>query len=94
MHAARMFLATVVAVAMISTFADVRSAEAGEWIHKKGPNFGDSYLVPQPVPAWVGHTNYTYQGLYPHHYLYPHYDVYKRYNGSRFPVNTTRIRYW
>lgn len=42
------------------------------------------YLAPQPVPAWVGHTYYTYQPFMPHELLYQHHRSYYRYyNGGR-----------
>jgi hypothetical protein len=30
------------------------------------------YLAPRPVPAYVGHTYYTYQPLLPHEHMYSH----------------------
>jgi hypothetical protein len=36
------------------------------------------YPSPRPVPAWVGHTYYTYEGLYPHEHMYPHMKHYYR----------------
>lgn len=47
------------------------------------PNCGgvgaQMYLAPRPVPAYVGHTYYTYQPFMPHEMLYPHQRVYHRY---------------
>jgi hypothetical protein len=54
-----------------------------------------AYVMPRPVPAWVGHTHYTYPALYPHHNLWRHYDVTRRYHpGHLLPANVTRAAYW
>ena len=37
------------------------------------------YIAPQPVPAHVGHTYYTYEALYPHEHLYAHRRTYYNY---------------
>jgi hypothetical protein len=48
------------------------------------------YLAPQPVPAWVGHTYYTYQPMMPHELLYKHHRTYYRYyNGGRGMTRTS-----
>jgi len=54
------------------------------------------YPSPRPVPAWVGGTYYTYQGLYPHEHMYPHSRTYYRGRGpmGMIPVNKTHILYW
>ena len=47
------------------------------------------YLAPQPIPAWVGHTYYTYQPFMPHELLYQHHRSYYRYyNGGRGMTRT------
>ena len=38
------------------------------------------YTAPLPVPAFVGHTYYTYQPLMPHEFLYKHHRSYYRHN--------------
>jgi hypothetical protein len=54
------------------------------------------YPCPRPVPAWVGHTYYTYEGLYPHEFMYPHMRSYYKGYGPLgvIPVNATHILYW
>ena len=54
------------------------------------------YPSPRPVPAWVGGTYYTYEGLYPHEHMYPHMRHYYRGKGPMgiIPVNKTNILYW
>ena len=48
------------------------------------------YVAPQPVPAWVGHTYYTYQPFMPHELLYQHHRTYYRYyDGGRGMTRTT-----
>ncbi|HMO13012.1 MAG TPA: hypothetical protein PKD64_07915 [Pirellulaceae bacterium] len=37
------------------------------------------YMAPQPVPANVGHTYYTYEPFYPHEHLYTHRRTYYNY---------------
>ena len=37
------------------------------------------YQAPIPVPYKVGHTNYTYEPLYPHEHLYTHRRTYYKY---------------
>ena len=52
------------------------------------------YLSPLPVPPNVGHTFFTYQPLYPHHYMYWHHDRYhNHYDGGR-GTNRTRVHYY
>jgi hypothetical protein len=54
-----------------------------------------AYVMPRPVPEWVGHTHITYPPLHPHHHLWRHYDVIRRYNpGYALPANVTRAYYW
>jgi DNA-directed RNA polymerase subunit RPC12/RpoP len=52
------------------------------------------YLCPHPIPPNVGHTFYTYQPFYPHHYMYPHIDKYHRYYDMGRGMNRTRATYW
>ena len=40
------------------------------------------YNAPQPVPYWVGGTQYTYQPFYPHQHLYQHTKNYYNYYGT------------
>jgi hypothetical protein len=49
-----------------------------------GGNPAQLYLAPRPVPAYVGHTYFTYQPFMPHEQLYQHHRRYYRYyNGGR-----------
>jgi hypothetical protein len=66
------------------------------WVVDGVDGFGArAYVMPRPVPAWVGHTHYTYPPLYPHNFLWRHYDVYRRYHpGHVLPANVTRAAYW
>jgi hypothetical protein len=52
------------------------------------------YLTPRPVPAWVGHTYYTYQPFYPHHYMYWHKDTYHTYYDNSRGLNRTSAHYY
>ena len=52
------------------------------------------YLSPVPVPPFVGHTFYTYQPLYPHHYLFSHSDRYHNYYDGGRGTNRTKVRYY
>jgi len=52
------------------------------------------YLSPLPVPPNVGHTFYTYQPFYPHHYLYWHKDRYHNYYDNGRGMNRTRAVYY
>ena len=50
------------------------------------------YVSPHPVPAFVGHTYYTYQPFYPHEMLYKHERSYYTYNpGAGW--RRTNVRY-
>ena len=42
--------------------------------YTQGPNQVNAqmYLAPRPVPAYVGHSYYTYQPLLPHEHMYSH----------------------
>lgn len=51
------------------------------------------YVAPVQVPAWVGHTYYTYQPFYPHELLYKHTDRYHNYYDGGRGLNRTRVRY-
>ena len=51
------------------------------------------YLSPGPIPPNVGHTFYTYQPLYPHHYLFTHRDRYHNYYDGGRGTNRTRVSY-
>ena len=50
------------------------------------------YLCPQPTPALVGHTYYTYKPLLPHEMLYKHDRTYFRINPDGTGVKT-KIRW-
>jgi hypothetical protein len=54
------------------------------------------YPSPRPVPAWVGHTYYTYEGLYPHEHMYPHMRHYYKGKGPLgiVPMNVSHVLYW
>jgi|688.fasta_scaffold13479_10 hypothetical protein len=54
----------------------------------------EMYVAPRPVPAWVGHTYYTYQPLYPHHYMYWHKDRYHAYYDNGRGLNRTSASYY
>ncbi|MCA9178851.1 MAG: hypothetical protein KDB14_30520 [Planctomycetales bacterium] len=49
------------------------------------------YLAPHPVPAYVGHTFYTYQPLMPHEMLYTHGRRYHRYYDEGRGLNRTSV---
>jgi hypothetical protein len=51
------------------------------------------YMSPIGVPGHVGHTYYTYQPLYPHHYLYQHHDRYHSYYDGGRGLNRTKASY-
>lgn len=51
------------------------------------------YIAPQPVPAWVGHTYYTYQPLYPHELMVPHKHRYHNYYDNGRGLNRTGVHY-
>ncbi|MFN7733722.1 MAG: hypothetical protein ACK5OB_17630 [Pirellula sp.] len=51
------------------------------------------YMSPIGVPGHVGHTYYTYQPLYPHHYLYQHHDRYHSYYDGGRGLNRTKATY-
>lgn len=52
------------------------------------------YVAPVPVPAWVGHTYYTYQPLYPHEMMYQHTHRYHSYYDNNRGLNRTRVHYY
>lgn len=51
------------------------------------------YIAPRPVPAFVGHTFYTYQPFYPHEMMYPHARKYYRYYDAGRGYNRTMVRW-
>ena len=51
------------------------------------------YIAPVPVPAWVGHTYYTYQPLYPHEMMHRHTNRYHSYYDGGRGLNSTRVHY-
>lgn len=51
------------------------------------------YIAPHPVPAYVGHTFYTYQPLMPHEMLYPHSRHYHRYYDEGRGYNRTCVKW-
>ena len=53
----------------------------------------EMYVAPVPTPAWVGHTYYTYQPLYPHEMLYRHTRRYHSYYDGGRGLNSTRVHY-
>ncbi len=52
------------------------------------------YLAPRPVPAWVGHTYYTYQPVLPHELLYPHHRTYFRYYDQGRGLTRTSVSWY
>lgn len=52
------------------------------------------YQAPQPVPAWVGQTYYTYQPSYPHELLYPHHRHYYRYDDQGRGFTRTSVSWY
>lgn len=52
------------------------------------------YVAPVPVPAWVGHTYYTYEPLYPHEWTYAHTHRYHSYYDNNRGLNRTRVTYY
>jgi hypothetical protein len=52
------------------------------------------YVAPVPVPAWVGHTYYTYEPLYPHELTYQHTHRYHAYYDNNRGLNRTRVHYY
>lgn len=52
------------------------------------------YVSPVPVPAWVGHTYYTYQPLYPHEYMHLHGHRYHSYYDGGRGLNRTSVHYY
>ncbi len=52
------------------------------------------YLAPQPVPALVGHTYYTYQPFYPHELLYTHHRSYYRYYDDGRGLTRTHVSWY
>ena len=50
------------------------------------------YLCPQPTPALVGHTYYTYQPLLPHEMMYRHDRTYFRIHPDG-PAVKTKVRW-
>ena len=101
----RFVRATLVAVTLMAGFSAAES-QAGQPIgifqnYYVNPSMyggvgAKLYPSPHPVPAWVGGSYYTYQGLYPHEHLYPHMRTYYRGKGPMgiVPVNKTHILYW
>lgn len=52
------------------------------------------YQAPQPVPAWVGQTFYTYQPVYPHELLYQHHRHYYRYYDQGRGLTRTSVSWY
>ena len=52
------------------------------------------YTAPQPVPAYVGQTYYTYQPLMPHEMLYKHHRRYHRYYDEGRGITRTGVIWW
>ena len=53
----------------------------------------EMYVAPVPTPAWVGHTYYTYQPLYPHEMMYAHTHRYHSYYDGGRGLNSTKVHY-
>ena len=100
--AATMWLATSAGVSRGDELLGLRRSKAGLFQNyyvgpsRVGGNGAAMYPAPHPVPAWVGHTYYTHEALYPHHFMSPHMHVYYRSKGSLglVPKSTTRALYW
>ena len=52
------------------------------------------YIAPQPVPALVGHTYYTYQPFMPHELLYQHHRTYYRYYDGGRGLTRTHVSWY
>ncbi len=52
------------------------------------------YVAPQPVPALVGHTYYTYQPFMPHELLYQHHRTYYRYYDGGRGLTRTHVSWY
>lgn len=52
------------------------------------------YLAPQPVPASVGHTYFTYQPMMPHELLYQHKRTYYRHYDEGRGLTRTRVSWY
>jgi hypothetical protein len=93
----RFVRATLVAVTLVAGLVAAKvQAEPNYYVEPSVGVGAQMYPSPRPVPAWVGRTYYTYQGLYPHEHLYPHMRTYYRGKGPLgiVPVNKTHILYW
>jgi len=66
---------------------------AQQYVEDEGLIGSKMYPSPRPVPAWVGHTYYTYQPFYPHKFMWSHYDVYRKRHADGGHT-TTRAFYW
>ena len=80
---------------------ECRDAEAGRpdlfRNYYVAPNCGGGgaqlYLAPHAVPAYVGHTFFTYQPLMPHEMLYKHHRTYHRYYDEGRGLTRTSVRW-
>jgi hypothetical protein len=54
----------------------------------------EMYLAPQPVPALVGHTYFTYQPMMPHELLYQHHRTYYRHYDEGRGLTRTRVSWY
>lgn len=91
-------------VVVAATFCFGNQAQAQEYA---GPLFANQYtqgyanqataqmyLSPVPVPAWVGHTYYTYQPLNPHEMMYRHNERFHSYYDNGQGLNRTGVHYY
>lgn len=98
----------VMPAALLVTLAFSSAASAQEYANAAGPQLfanqytqgysnqatAQMYIAPKPVPAWVGHTYYTYQPLYPHEVMHsPHAHRYHAYYDNGKGLNRTRVGY-
>lgn len=69
------------------------NAEGGGAAPTPNPVGAQLYVAPHPVPAYVGHTFYTYQPLMPHEMLYPHKRYYHRHYDEGRGYNRTAVKW-
>jgi hypothetical protein len=70
------------------------AGSAGGALPTPGSVGAQLYIAPQPVPAYVGHTFFTYQPLMPHEMLYPHSRHYHRYYDEGRGYNRTAVKWY
>jgi hypothetical protein len=99
--AAAMLLPASQALAQYGMMSECRPHEYGNpdlfANYYVGPGCGsvsaEMYPAPHPVPAWVGHTYFTYQPFMPHEFLYKHHRVYHRYYNEGRGLTRTSVHW-